>query len=293
MEKIRPKWLIEDFDPDDSRVALIEEVKRQGLQCEVVCYIPFESGDYNMFPDSYDQCVVFQGSLNLARQLRSKRWVPGVWCDLKQFKCSTYYPYFGKFLLNQDYFFVPVFELRRRKDNLYQHLGLDDTIFIRPDSGFKTFTGKLVERRHFDADLEWMEEFSDKDSLAVVSTPKVIQEEYRLIVCKRQVVTGSVYRQDSDRKYVSLDDINAKMAAEITDFACRCCDEADWEPERIFVMDICLVGGSSCVADNLRIMELNSFSCSGLYACNLERVVSVASSLASEEYMDLHQSRID
>ncbi len=49
-----------------------------------------------------------------------------------------------------------------------------------------------------------------------------------------------------------------------------------WRPDELFMLDVCEA------EDGLRLVELNSFSCSWLYACDLERAVETASRLAME-----------
>jgi len=271
------KWLIEDFDPGDSRVPLIEEVRRQGFHCEVRKYEPFESGSYDCFPNSSDVCVIFQGSLNLGRQLlREKKWIPGVWCNLQNFRCTSYYPYFGQYLFNHDYFMLPLLEVGRRKKELFDKFG-GGAFFIRPNSGFKPYSGQVVSQEHFDRDYEWMVEFSDPDAIAVIAPAQsFINKEWRFIICDRRVITGSTYKKDGSQiMYVAYDsddelDLQAFQLAEKI-------ANVKWRPEAIFSVDIVQSYQS------LHLMEINSFSCSGLYACDLEKVVREASDLAIRE----------
>lgn len=278
---MKPIWLIEDFDPDDSRIKLIESVRNHGFECSTVKYIPFESGKYDDIPDDEDQCVIFQGSLNLARQLRrEKTWVPGVYCNLEKFKCSTYYPYFGEHMLNSDYFFIPVSDLKRRKKELYSKLGLWDTLYIRPDSGFKTFTGKAVKIEEFDSDFEWMKEFSDPNSLALVASPKYICAEYRFVVCNKKVITGSSYRKTDKIERYKVEPTHGNGRDAWIYAQARC--DIEWEPESVYVMDICQVNQRD-EYPRFKVLELNSFSCSGLYACDLDIIVDNVSKLALKE----------
>jgi hypothetical protein len=53
--------------------------------------------------------------------------------------------------------------------------------------------------------------------------------------------------------------------------------EVRWRPDLIFMMDICESDGG------LWLVELNGFSCSWLYACDLEAVVAAAGELAIRE----------
>ena len=53
------------------------------------------------------ECVFTWGSINLVWQVQKHtKWVPGTFCTFDNFKCSTYYNYFGKYLLNEEYLFI-------------------------------------------------------------------------------------------------------------------------------------------------------------------------------------------
>lgn len=265
------KWLIEQFDDDDHIPRLISSLKKQRIEYHIIRYVPFESGSYDEYPNSSDQCVVFYGSLNLARQLRrEKQWIPGVYCDLEKFKCTSYFPYLGKFLLNDDYVFIPVRELNRRKNWIYEKFGVDNCVFFRPNSGFKTFQGQIILRENFESEWNWMMEFSDEDSLAVVSSPKVINEEWRFIVCDKKIITGSLYKNNGriDRQPFFEPNKSWYFAQEVANV---------WQPESAFIIDICSSN------DSLYLVEINSFSCSGLYSCNTDIVVKEISNLAQKE----------
>jgi len=114
------KWLIEDILDTEHTEALMKELKRQGIGYKEVKYIPFSMEEkYDYFHD--DECVVFYGSLNLASVIRQKKlWVPGVYCNYENLKCSTYYSYYGKYLLNSDYIMLPILEFKRRQDEIYK-----------------------------------------------------------------------------------------------------------------------------------------------------------------------------
>jgi hypothetical protein len=51
-----------------------------------------------------------------------------------------------------------------------------------------------------------------------------------------------------------------------------------WRPDPVLVMDLCESDGK------IYLLELNSFSCSGLYACDLDAVVEAASKIARSEW---------
>ena len=116
------KWVVEKYDTDIALKLLIEEIGKQGMECQVVKYVPFQGGKYDLYKD--EDCVVFYGSLNLARQLqREKGWVPGSYCNFKNFECTTYYSHFGKYLLNDDYIMMPLLDFYRKRKDIYAEFG--------------------------------------------------------------------------------------------------------------------------------------------------------------------------
>src|SRR5437764_12289107 len=72
-------------------------------------------------------CVLGYGTFPFARQIQlHRRWTPGAWCDAANLDCTTYYAYFGRFLLNEHYAIMPAVEAIRQRDRLYETLGPDD-----------------------------------------------------------------------------------------------------------------------------------------------------------------------
>jgi hypothetical protein len=64
---------------------------------------------------------------------------------------------------------------------------------------------------------------------------------------------------------------------EVRQFADGMLAEVPWRPDPIFMLDIAEAEG------RLWLVEVNGFSCSWLYACDLEPVVAEASKQASEQ----------
>src|SRR5690606_3444445 len=119
--------------------------------------------------------------------------LPGVYCNLQQLQCTSYYPKFGELLLNSQYIMLPFGELNRQKEFLFQCLG-EEKIFIRPNSGFKIFTGKVVTRDSWDEDLRLFGFYSvEADKLVIASKSQDIFGEWRFVVVDNQIVSGSKY----------------------------------------------------------------------------------------------------
>ena len=51
---------------------------------------------------------------------------------------------------------IPFGELPRLKDNLFDTFGIEDKIFVRPDSPIKLFTGQTIQRQTFDKDYDYL-----------------------------------------------------------------------------------------------------------------------------------------
>ena len=226
---MKVKWLIEDYEHDSSLKPLINEIERQGMEYKVCKYEPWESGTFNQYPD--EDCVVFYGTLQLAKQLqRQKKWVPGVYCNFQNLCCKAYYSYWGKYLLNQDYIMLPMLEILRRREEIFGQFGIDDAIFIRPDSGAKTFTGQVVYKEFLDKEFDLFGNYAGKpldEIIAIVSSPKVIDTEWRCVIVDGELVSWSQYKKDGKLDIKNeIDGLALCLASEIA--------SDKWQPDRIY-----------------------------------------------------------
>ena len=116
------KWFIEDYKIEGILSPLINEVKKQDMECYVLKYDPIKIDKYNSEKQRIcdklrdDDCVIFYGRLITGRQLqREKAWIPGAYCNFDNLCCSTYYSHWGKYLLNENYVILPILEILRQK----------------------------------------------------------------------------------------------------------------------------------------------------------------------------------
>ena len=266
-------WLIEKDVFEENIERFRETILKQGMSL-YECENDFSS-NYNIFPEK--SCVVFYGSLNLMRRLfHTKNWVPGGWCNLDNFKCSTYYSYFSDYLLNSDYVFLPLNEFIRQKDFIFSIFG--NEIFVRPDSGYKEFTGKVIfSKEKIDLNTFDIGFYYDNSNIMIlISSVKKVLREWRFVVTEKEIVTGTCYKVD---KELGVDEGNYENAF---NFAQKIISEVKWMPDPIYTLDV-------CERDNgrLYVLEINGFSTSGLYDCDIEKIVKVASELAIKEYDEL------
>ena len=274
-------WIVEDGVFGEDLDPLLKAIKRQDMQAEVVKYLAFQAGKYDdIYPP--DNCVLCYGSVGLIRQLMQQtHWVPGAWCTLKNLECSSYYAHYGEHLLNDDYIMLPLGEVLRRKDEIYGMYCKDvephSVIFIRPNSGVKSFTGHALEYRHVDREIKWCIDMSSPELIVVISSAKKIHREWRFIAAHKEIVAGSLYKMDNELT------LSSDFPQAAFDFASLAVQN-DWEPDPMFAIDICEVEGE------LFVLEMNSFSSSGFYRCDPDAIVAKAGELAEEEWNDLYEN---
>jgi hypothetical protein len=216
-------------------------------------------------------CVLGYGTFPFARQIQLHRyWVPGAWCDPEQLDCAAYFARFGKFLLNQPYALLPGVEAIRIQDWLFNVFGQDDAVFVRPAGCHKLFTGRCVNRADFAIALAPAR--YDPATLVVVAAPREIGREWRLVAAEGRVVAASQYAELGSKS------LETGCPGEVTSFAEAMLAEVRWQPDPIFMLDVCESGG------RLRLVEVNGFSCSWLYRCDLPAVVAAASELAGRAW---------
>ncbi len=262
---MKPKWVIEtEIFPEDENIF-------KALDKLHIEYKLYNINDCSMvYPD--EDCVIFYGSLNTAKKLIKKsKWIPGVYYNIPRYECRYYYAHLGKYLLNSNYIFIPFSELPRQKEFLYEHLGYDRTIFIRPDRADKPFTGTLVYKEHFDSKLDKLYNRIKPEDLIVVSEPRNIKFEWRFVVVNGKIIAGSQYKENDKIRFVS------EYPKEAFDFASYIA--SIYHPDVCWVCDIC-----QTKHDEFKIMEVGCFSCAGLYKCDLEIVVKAVSEAAISEW---------
>jgi hypothetical protein len=272
------KWLVEDDAFPEDTQSFLDAVKNSGHEYKIIKQRPYDPlfDFYSLFPK--EDCVVFYGSLGLAKQIRKKcNWIPGVYYDPPKYNCTAYYAELGRYLVNGNYIMLPFGELIRRKEYIFEHLSDNRAVFVRPDRGDKVFTGKVVYKEHWEKDIDYFN-FNqlDKKELVIVAEPRNIVFEWRFVIVEGKVINGSQYRENeivgNDSSYPHE---AAKLAEEVASI---------YNPEPAFVVDVCLTkSGEYCV------MEIGCFSCAGLYSCDRMAVVKAVSDVALKEWLDINE----
>ncbi len=276
-------WLLDGDMFDGYRDDLVAAINEQGHDAKVI-HAPSPPFRWDDIGCSYretfpkDACVVAHGDIELVSRIHhERRWTPGAFATVENFFCSSYACWYGQFLLNREYSMLPFGELDRRQDFLFDTLGRDGRLFVRPDSPLKLFTGQLVGRDTFAADLEFMAFYEfPPNTLVVVSSPKEIDKEWRFVVVGGKVVTGCQYMDGAGLDYQAhFDDRAYELATTVA--------SVDYEPDPVWVMDICRTSDGA-----YHLLEIGGFSFADLYACDMKKVVSAVSAAAQTVWEKEH-----
>lgn len=301
---MKAKWLICLYDEDCIKIAHTAEL----LGYEVKSIGKYDNLEGKHWADAFDKndCVVFMGSLQFARDVQKAalygvmacnpeympkvwhQWVPGAICDFEFFKYKHYSQYIKNELLNWPYTLCTEANFFHMKDFLYSTHGNSDCIFVRPDSGFKNFTGLVVHEADFLRCYDTFDPYNDakydsSDRLVIVSEPANILKEYRLIVVDKKVVAGSTYRV-----YGNLESYNVENCPEYNHLVQYAEKIAEEIPHGCYVMDVALTQSV-----DYKVVELNSFSCSGMYDCDMKKVIPAVSAWAEKQWEEWREQCAD
>ena len=258
----------EATDTDNEYARLKAAIKNNGGSiCELGYRVQYE-------PSSDDEINLAYGSIGFIQRLR-KYNNPGPWCNWEAMKCTSYYPAVGKYLLNKDYVMIPVGDIARKMPELLRRF--KGKMFIRPNSGNKCFSGFV-----FDGNVDHFMYrhmlHSCVDELAVVSSCKTIDAEWRVFCTNERLISWSLYKEKGMMKMehgcnVAVSNICKDVIEALYPF-----------PDPIFVLDICKSEGS------YHLLEMGSFSCAGMYDCDVNEIVRIATEIAIEDHNEIFYS---
>jgi hypothetical protein len=268
-----PIWLIEanvfgsSFDP------VKVEIRQQGMVWEIVQPGPFLNGlapvaNGHRLTDR--DCVIFSGTFPLMREIQLHYpWIPGGWCTGRHFDCSSYYPCFGRHLFNRSHAVMALEEALSQVGELFGRFGREGHVFVRPCGVQKTFTGRCADRERFVLALESARYAQEP---VLIASPQEIAREWRVVVSRGRFVAASQYKSEGRHSE------SPGCPQEVRTYVDRLLAEVPYRPDPIYIMDVCVSG------NDLYLLELNSFSCSGLYQCDPAAVVKEVKGLALEEW---------
>jgi hypothetical protein len=269
MKKVN--WLLEK-DVSDSHEQFIEELKNQGYTYKETSYLKFHPREANKYFPDHD-CVLFRGTFNLGRDILRTSWIPGAYMDEKNLRCSTYYTYFGQYLLNNKYFILSLGELIRRREEILEYFKSEGDLFVKPDSNIKPFHAGVFNLNVLNTMQSLGSELKrDETTLVLVSGKRAIAKEWRFFVYKDQVITSSLYLVGEER--IDEEIKGGYLVSYLSDVL----KAVSWYPEALYTVDICESEGE------LYVLELGSYSCAGEYGCDLSLIIEAGAKAALEDY---------
>ncbi len=267
-------WIIENFIDAADSCELVDAVRASGRECYVIG--KRENLDFDASQFSENECVMFQGSIQMGRHIQKKLpfgCYPILYCTEDNYLCSKYYPYFKDILFNDKHVFVTVGELKANRFDYYANFGKDAMIFIRPDRGDKIFSGQLLDLEDFDR--FWKNNLvstATDDDLAIVSTPKNIRGEWRFVCCTESIIACSTYSYQGKITRVPFAPPGATAL-------CKEVLDRGYFPDKVFCVDV----AEDCDG-SFWLLELTSFSSAGFYACDKKAIAERVSGLVEVDY---------
>lgn len=207
--------------------------------------------------------TVFHGSLGNAAKVESElKWNPGSFCPVDKFRCSAWYESARTWLLQDKWEILPANIFVDTAQQVAQSIGETSSVFVRPDSPLKPFSGRVV-----DVDSVTLKSldhgfYYDEEDLEIIIAPiRSIHEEWRFVVANQAVVTGCRYESANregrhETPENSVIDFANSIAAELP------------PPAEIYILDVCNTDGE------LFLLELNPFGGADLYTCDMAKIVS-------------------
>jgi hypothetical protein len=106
----------------------------------------------------------------------------------------------------------------------------------------------------------------------LIASPQEIVREWRVVIARGRFIAASQYKSEGCHSELP------GCPQDVRTYVDGLLAEVQYRPDPIYMMDLCLSG------NNLYLLELNSFSCSGLYQCDSSAVVKEVKGLAIEEW---------
>ncbi len=256
-----------------SQQRLPDFLRAKGFGAHVTEYVPLHR-DVPDLPLSDDECVVLYGSIGFVEQhMKGRGFVPGAYYTKGRFDCSRYLPNIPLDLIgNSQGIYVPFGEFVRRREQMYRLFGAS-RLFIRPDSGAKVFTGLAINEEEIDFEINSLKQLTSvTDSTMVMVAPaQEISHEYRFFIVEGKVVTGSRYKRDGELNVsIAVNQACWNVAEQIA--------ALPWQIDLAYACDVGIFNGVP------KLVELNAFSTSGLYACDAERLFCAVANAAQREF---------
>ena len=272
----RSVWILDSYILDRltrySRRCITDILSDQGYPYKIVERKP--NGFYDPIDPISDSPVVLYGSHQFVKAINPDgRFQPGGLGVNDRTAVTAYMSNLPlDWFLNKTGMFLTWSMFKQQAVELFDAYA-SRTLFIRPNSGFKTFAGQVINLGTLDTDIETLDKLTGvmPETLIMINHTHEIEGEFRFVIADRKVITGSEYRWDGCLDIrIDYPESCFKLAELVA--------QQEWQVDIVYTCDIALTKNGP------KIIELNGFSCAGLYACDLEKVVKGVSDAALKEW---------
>lgn len=272
---MKVKWLLDSNILEKLTYGnILEAIEKTGNSYELVDYFP--GNIVTEFPD-YNEPVLLYGCHKFCETYgKSGKYFPGNFGVNNNTLTTNYMSHVPlDWFLNSRPIYMSWSMFKQRAKELLEQSPTKE-LFIRPNSGFKTFAGQIIKNSDLQDHINTLEQISSvvDETMIMISNSlrEEIKGEFRFVVVDRNIISGSEYRWDQ------ILDVRRDWPEECEKLAKKVAD-LEWQLDTVYTVDICLLSD-----DRVKIVELNSFSCAGLYACDLNLVVEAVSKQAIKEW---------
>lgn len=276
------KWLIETTVWNDGNPEkMIDAIKSLGHEPIPYKYVPYQFSKEQKFPIEHknNEPILVYSSIQMIKLCQKlTNWIPCAWCDWDKLK-TTHYLNLLTNSIHTDYAYISLGEFINQKERLFKLLGspnpLDNNdldLFVKCDGNDKVIAGEKISLSLFKDWHSYVFCYEPSlDCLLLLSKVHKIKSEWRCVVAGETFITGSQYRKNGDVE------ISSDCPNEVEKFVKdRSKELKDIAP--IFCIDV-----GELVTGELKVIEIGSFNCAGLYDCDVKKIVEVASELAIKE----------
>jgi hypothetical protein len=162
----------------------------------------------------------------------------------------------------------------RANPQFWQNVMGGTGLFVRPNVNAKTFTGQCLPYAQWEDRCAGLDQTSSvmPTTTVIVAAQQPILGEFRFVVAGGAVVAGSEYTWEGRL------DVRRDWPAECYALAQHVAERGcGWTPDSVYVVDVALTPSGP------RVVELNSFCCAGLYACDTLAVARAVGAEALKE----------
>ena len=272
------KWLIDKYLVDTAyQDELLVQLENAGFEVYQGEYIPFLKESFHL-PESFkNEPIGIYGSFEFVREYTKRYDNILSFGASDNFKCSVYLSRGGSdnFLNNSPFF--TTFALFEK--NIKGWLDMfEGSLFIRPDSGFKTFTGLPITEDNYEVELNSLKQLANPspETLILVAAGASIKSEYRFVVCDGLIATYSSYKVGDEIV------TNKPVPDDVVAYAEKIISETTWYPDSCFVMDVAQLKSGS-----YKVIEYNAFSHSDFYESDYAKAFDAAGRYLYKENVEM------